>query len=206
MRFDKASSVEEVTWDMRISEEPRAADRATLLRLYNGNPPYDEATAEENSIQVNRNDLEGVNILSQARRQWNSAFLKPSNFFVAKPDMGPAHKRQEWSIIFTKHANRLLKRCRKMVGQVRATGANTVLYGQGPVMWKDRRTPVPGPIPVASLLVPSETEIDDFDNLSYFAVFREWNASQLYDMTHGPKVDSGWNNATCYRSTGLHQG
>lgn len=192
MRFDKASSCEEVIWDMRISEEPRAADRAVLLRLYNGNPPFDEATVEENSIQVNRNDLEGVNILSQARRQWNNAFLKPTNFFSARPDVGPSHKRAEWSQYFTKHANRLLKRSRKMVGQVRATGANTILYGIGPTMWKDRRTIVPGPIPVGSLLIPSETEIDDFDNLSYFAVFREWTATQLYEMTHGPRVDPGW--------------
>lgn len=192
MRFDKCSSCEEVIWDMRISEEPRAADRAVLLRLYNGNPPFDEATVEENSIQVNRNDLEGVNILSQARRQWNNAFLKPTNFFTARPDVGPSHKRAEWSQYFTKHANRLLKRSRKMVGQVRATGANTILYGIGPTMWKDRRTIVPGPIPVGSLLIPSETEIDDFDNLSYFAVFREWTATQLYEMTHGPRVDPGW--------------
>lgn len=194
MRFDSASSVEEVVWDMRISEEPRAADRATLLKLFNGNPPFDEATADENNIQVNRNDLEGVNILSQARHQWNNAFLKPFNFFTAKPEFGPGHKRQEWSHIFTRHANRLLKRNPNMRGLLRSLGANVVLYGVGPCMWKDRRGIVPKAVPVGSLMIPSETEIDDFnDDLQYFAIFREWTASKLYEMTHGPKVDSGWN-------------
>ncbi len=193
MKFDSASSVESTIWDMRISDEPRAADRSVLLRLYNGSPPFDESTVEENNIQVNRNDLEGVNILSQARRQWNNAFLRPTNFFVARPEFGPGHKRAEWSHSATRHSNRLLKRSRQMLSQVRAEGANVVLYGIGPSMWKDRRTIVPGPIPVGSLMVPSETEIDDFDNLSYFAVFREWTATQLYEMTHGPKVDPGWN-------------
>lgn len=193
MRFDSAASVEEVCWDMRIAEEPRAADRTTLLRLYNGNPPYDEATAEENNIQVNRNDLEGVNMLAQARRQRDNAFLKPSYFFVAKPDFGPSHKRQEWQYIATRAANRLLKRSRPMVANIRAESANLAIFGLAPSMWKDRRNPIPKAVPVGSLLVPSETEIDDFENLSYFAVFREWTAAQLYDMTFGPRVDPGWN-------------
>lgn len=178
---------------MRIADEPRAADRAVLLRLYNGNPPFDEATVEENNIQVNRNDLEGVNILSQSRRQWNNAFLTPGRFFVARPDFGPAQKKSEWSHIVTSHANRLLKRDRKMRSHIKSEGANVLLYGVGPSMWKDRRIPVPDGIPVGSLLIPSETEIEDFDNLKYFAVFREWNATQLYEMTHGPKIDPGWN-------------
>lgn len=147
MRFDSASSVEEVVWDMRIAEEPRAADRAILLKTYNGNPPFDEATAEENHIQVNRSSLEGPNIISQARRQWNNAFLKPTNFFVARPDYGPGHKRAEWSHSFTRHSNRLLKRHPGMIGQVRAVGANTLLYGMGPTMWKTRRNVVPHAIP-----------------------------------------------------------
>lgn len=59
-------------------------------------------------------------------------------------------------------------------------------------MWKDRRDPIPVPLPIASLLIPSETDID-FSNLEWFAVFREWTPTQLYQMTHGPKVDPGWN-------------
>jgi hypothetical protein len=38
----------------------------------------------------------------------------------------------------------------------------------------------------------AETDID-FQNLEWFAVFREWTPYQLYHMTHGPKVDPGWN-------------
>jgi hypothetical protein len=194
MNFNTVSAVEEKCWDMRIADQPRAEDRKVLLRLYNGNPPFDEATADENNIQINRNNLIGPNMLSMSRRQWNGAFLRPSHFFTAKPDSGPAHKRMEWSNFATAHANRLLKRDRRMVGQVKATGANTLLYGIGPVNWKDRRSVIPTPIPVSSLLVPSETTIDDFDeSLECFAIFREWTLSQLYDMTHGPKVDPGWN-------------
>ena len=165
-----------------------------ILKQFNGAPPFNEATAEENNILVNVNDLQGTNVLSQARRQWNNAFLKPANFFIARPNTGPGHKRMEWSQKCTRNLNQLLKREAKMVGQRKATGANTILYGIGPTMWPDRRTVIPRAIPVGSVLIPSETEIDDFgDNLQYFAIFREWNAAQLWDMTHGPKVDPGWN-------------
>jgi hypothetical protein len=193
VKFDTVAAVEEKVWDMRLADQTRADDRKVLLRLYNGRPPFDEATAKENNIQINMNDLSGPNVLAQARSQWNNAHFKPSNFFSAKPDAGPGHKRSEWAATFSSHANRLIKRDRRMVGLVRSQGANTMLFGIGPANWKDRRTIIPNPIPVGSLLIPSETEIDDFDNLECFAVFREWTVSQLYDMTHGPKVDAGWN-------------
>ena len=179
---------------MRLADLPRAEDRATLLRLYNANPPYSETEAEENQIQVNMSDLSGPNVLIKARTQWNSAHLKPSRFFTAKPDSGPPHKRSEWSSIASNHANRLLKAERSQVGLIRGQGANTMLFGIGPSNWKDRRSVIPNTIPVSSLLIPSETEIDNFDeDVSYFAVFREWTAEKLWDMTHGPKVDPGWN-------------
>lgn len=193
MKYDTVSAVEECCWDMRLADQPRADDRALILKLYNGRPPFDKATEEANQIQVNMNDLTGPNVLSQARSQWNNAHLKPSNFFSAKPDAGPGHKRSEWGSNFSTHANRLIKRDRRMVGLVRSQGANTMLFGIGPSNWKDRRTIIPNPIPVGSLIIPSETEIDDFDNVERFAIFREWTLSQLYDMTHGPKVDPGWN-------------
>jgi hypothetical protein len=193
MRFDHVGDVEEVVFAMRETDQTRAEDRAVLLRLYGGRPPFSEDDAAENGIQVNMNDLTGPNVLSQARAQWNGAHLKPSNFFSAKPDSGPGHKRSEWGSNFSTHANRLLKRDRRMVGLVRAQGANTMLFGIGPSNWKDRRTIIPNPIPVGSLLIPAETEIDDFDNLQHFAIFRQWTPTMLWDMTHGPKTDPGWN-------------
>ena len=194
MRFDNASEVETAVWDMRLSEQVRAADREVLLRLYDGKPPFSEETAEENGIQVNLNDLTGANVICNASRMWNSAHLRGTNFFTAKPDSGPAHKRSAWGISVTTRANRPLKRHPRMIGQVKATGKNTLLFGIGPTNWTTRRGIIPKPVPVGSLLIPDETEIEDLeDALSYYAIFREYNAEQLYDMTHGPRTDPGWN-------------
>lgn len=193
MKFETVSAVEEKCWDMRLADQTRADDRAVLLRLYNGNPPYDEATEEENSIQFNRNDLTGPNVLAQSRTQYNNAHLKPSSFFVAKAHSGPGHKRSQWSSSFTTNANRPLKASSAQSALIRSQGANLMTFGIGPANWKDRRSVIPRGIPVSSLLIPSETTIEDWDNLECFAIFREWTISQLYDMTHGPKVDPGWN-------------
>lgn len=192
MRFDDAGKVEQTVWNMRLADLPRGDNRAILNRLYNGDPPYDEAKAEENNIEINRNDLSGVNLLTQARRQWNQAFLTPENYFSVTLDSGDKRKRAEWGRTITRHANRYLKESRPMMEQIRATGANTMLHGVAPVVWETRRGVIPTPIDVASMLTPSETLID-FTNCSYIAFFREWTPEQLYKMTHGPKVDKGWN-------------
>lgn len=192
MRFDDASKVEDVVWNMRLADLPRGQNRTILNQLFNGDPPFDESKAEENNVEINRNDLEGVNLMAQARRQWNTAFLNTENFFTITLDSGPANKRSEWGRIITQNANRVLKAKRGMMEQIRATGANTMLHGIAPVTWDTRRSVVPRPLPVSSVLIPSETDID-FENLSYIAFFREWTPAQLYELTHGFRVDPGWN-------------
>lgn len=191
-KWDDASKVEAVIWDMRQADLPRSENRVIIQQLFNGDPPYDEAKAEENNIEVNRNNLEGVNLLSQGREQWNGAFLPPGNFFSVQLDSGSVYKRDAWSETITRNINKELKRCRPYIEQTRASGGNSLLHGIGPVNWKDRRSPIPNPIPVASLMIPSETDID-FENLEHTAVFREWTPTQLYQLTHGPRVDPGWN-------------
>lgn len=191
MRWDDASKVEDAIWNMRLADLPRGENRTILNQLYNGDPPFDEAKAEENNIEINRNDLEGVNLLAQARRQWNTAFLNTENFFTVRIDRGPKHKRGEWSRTITRHANALLKQQLGMVEQVRATGANVVLHGPGNSIWDSRSRVICQPLAVPSVLIPSETDID-FSNLPYIAFFREWTPAQLYGMTHGFRVDPGW--------------
>jgi hypothetical protein len=191
MRFDNAGLVEAVVWNSRIADLPRAENRTIINRTFNGDPPFTKEKAEENNIEINRNFLEGTRILSDARLQWNANFLKPGNQFNLRAISGPKYKRQAWGHAATESLNRILRGSLRRTEEIRATGSNTLLHGIGPVLWPDRRTPLPEPIPISSLLIPSETEIS-FENLEWFAVFREYTPSMLYAKTHGPKVDPGW--------------
>jgi hypothetical protein len=191
-RYNNRTHLEQLVWDMRLADLPRGETRDILNRLFNGEPPFPEDTAEENAIMVNRNDLTGVNLLTQARRQWTQAFLKSGNHFTAVYDSGPKLKRREYGHTVTKHANTVLQSSRKYIEQSRACGGSMLLHGMGPSIWKDRRSVVCRPIPISSVMIPSETEID-FDNLPYIAFFREWTPAQFYRLTHGPRTDPGWN-------------
>lgn len=192
MKFDNSQTVDQLVWNMRLADLPRDENRTIINRLFNGDPPFDETEAEENQVQVNRNDLTGVNAMAQARRQWIQAFLKPGNFWSVNLDFGPPHKRTEYSHTITRHANRVLRRSRRYMEQSRATGGNVLLHGIGPCTWRSRRDVVPTPLPISSVMIPSETDID-FENLPYFAIFQELTPAQLYDLTKGPRRDPGWN-------------
>lgn len=191
-KWNDPGKVAEVCWVMRLAEEVRSASRDILNRTYNGDPPFDQATAEENNIEVNRNFLEGTGLLTDARTQWNNNFLKPGDWASIKVDCKQPHKRQEYSTEITKRWNRELKRSLPMIMQARETGATLLLHGPAPTYWQNRRNPIPKGLSLGSLLIPSETDID-FSNLEYFFIFRESTPSQLWDLTHGPKVDPGWN-------------
>lgn len=191
-KWESVGKTQEVVWRMRLADLPRSKNRDILNRTYNGEPPYDPQTAEENNIEVNRNFLEGTGNLTDARTQWNANFLKPGNVMTVALDCGPVHKKQEWSQIITKNLNRELKKSLGYITQARETGAGVLLHGIGPSYWSNRRSPIPKVMPISSLLIPSETDID-FENLEYFAIFREMTPAQLWEKTHGPKVDPGWN-------------
>lgn len=192
MKFDNVGMAEQVVWNMRLADFPRGANRDILNKLFNGEPPQSREEAETAQNSVNRNFLGGVTKLSEARSQWNNAFLKQANYFGVSLDSGPIYKRQEWGHSITKNINRQLKRSRKQMEQVRAEGAQVVLHGIAPSTFSDRKNPIPTSLPVSSWLTPSETDLD-LDNLEYQAFFREWTPAQLYDLTHGPKRDPGWN-------------
>lgn len=192
MKYDTPARVLDIIWRMRLVEKDRSNNRAILNRHFNGDPPFEPGRAEENGVQINRNFLKGVQVLADARRQWNQAMMSDDKFFTVTVDCGPIHKRDNWGTIITKNLNKELRRTRHMIENVRSTGAGMVLHGIGPSVWSDRYTPVPKIIPLSSLLIPSETELD-FDNLPHYAIYREFTPYQLFKMTHGARVDPRWN-------------
>lgn len=192
MNFSDPKVVEEIVWSMRQADLPRSSNRSLIDSLFNGYPPYTDEEAEENNIATNVNFLDGTRVAADARRQFSNAFLKTGNFFTVSTDAGPTHMRRVWSHIITTEMNRVMKRRLRYLEMMRSTFASVVLHGIGPVTWPDRDKWCPMALGIADVLMPSNTLLT-FDNLQYFAVFQQYTAAQLWRMTHGPKVDPGWN-------------
>lgn len=177
---------------MKQADLPRSANRAKINQLFNGDPPYTEEEALESKVQINVNFLEAAKIAHDARSAYENAFLKPGNYFSVTLDSGPQHKRSAWGKIITKAINRCMKKSAAYMDVIRSTGASSVLHGIGPVVWDDRNKWCPCAIGVEDVLVPSGTRVS-LDNMSHFAVYRQYTQARLFRMTHGDKRDPGWN-------------
>lgn len=192
-KFDKAREVEQIVWYMRLSDFPRAGNRALIDNLFNGFPPYqpEEWARMAATNATNVNFLEGTKIASDARMQFSNAFLKPGNFFTVQLTSGEKTHRQDWSNIITEEINRVMKRSLKYRECLRNVFAQVVLHGVGPVIWPDQEKWVPSMQMMGDVLIPSQTLLT-MENLNYFAVYRRYTPGELWRMTHGPQIDPGW--------------
>jgi len=191
MHFKNASVIEQLVWQMKLSDHPRSLNRARINDLFNGCPPYSADEERENNIAINVNFLEGTKLAHDARAQFANAFQKPGAFFTARTDMGPVHRRQKYGTIVSQEINRIMKRDPVYFETLRAKFGQSVLHGIGPSAWETRQGWRPDGVGIEDVMIPTRTLLT-MQNLPFFAVFRAYTAEELYRLTHGPKVDSAW--------------
>jgi hypothetical protein len=192
VKFTDARVVEDLVYNMKLSNWDRGRERARINQLFDGDPPFRADLAKENNIVTNVNFLEPTQLAQDGRRQFYNAMMKPGNYFTVSLDSGPTHKRSEWSRIITREINKRMKRKLPYMESLRSRFANVVLHGIGPVAWEDKELWCPEPLGIDDVLVPGNTLVS-LKNLSFFAIFRQYTVEQLHRMTTGPRVDPGWN-------------
>jgi len=192
VKFDTASSVEMVAWEMRLADYPRSVNRSLINDLFNGFPPYSNQEVRDNNIEVNVNDLSATRLGHEARMQAVQSTLKASKFFSCRTDAKPAHKRQTYQTIVTKEANLPMRKSAPYFEKIRSDAGQTVLHGIAPTHWDDRDKWGGRSMGVEDVLIPSKTLLT-MENLQFFAIYQSYTARQIRNMTSGPKVDPGWN-------------
>src|SRR4029077_6026142 len=192
MKFTTAAACEQVVWEMRLADFPRATNRAHLNDLYNGVPPFTDQEQIQNNITTNVNFLEGTKILHDARRQFATAFSSADQLFTVNLDHGPVWTRREWSARITREINKIVRGSREYMNCLDSVFALNVLHGIGPSMWEDRETWCPYERGIEDVLIPSNTYVS-LRNLPFFAVYRQYTGAELWQKTHGPNVDPAWN-------------
>lgn len=192
MKFTDSSGVESLVWNMKLSDFPRGQNRSLINDLMNGCPPYTDEEVKDNGYNTNVNTLHGPEVVHAARRQLTQALVVPDPLFTVGCDYGPVWKRQEYSQIITKEANRIVRGSRFFMETQRSTIAQNVLHGVGPSSWKDDYHWCPRADGIEDILIPSDTLVS-LENLTYFAKYRSYTVREIWGMTHGSNVDAGWN-------------
>lgn len=194
MNFDSASQIITQIYQMLIAQQPVMRNRSMINALFNGDTPWTAAAAEQENIGTNINWLEPTRIAQNARNQIDAATFRSEQFATWRLDRGPRAYRDIWSHSISSNLNKELKKSKRYRATRAAAHAQVVLHGPGPSVWRNRRSPFPEPIGVDDILVPAGTTVD-METLDYLSIYREMTWSQLYEATHGPCVDKGWNTA-----------
>lgn len=192
MQFESAELVQSICYGMRTADYDRSSNRARIDDLNNGGSPYTDAQAQENHIEVNTNDLSHTRLCHDARLQLYQGFNKPGNFFTARSDYGPIHKRQSRGVTVTREINRRMKRSDDYFFSQRSQMAADVLHGIAPVAWADSDHWCPDPLAVGDVLVPGRTLVS-LKGLPFIAIYRQYSPQTLMRLTRGPSRDTGWN-------------
>lgn len=194
MKFDSASQVEQVAYDMKLADFPRATDRQRINDLLNGVPPYTGLEAEQNGIVVNVNFLEGASLAHDARMQITGNLTKPGRFFSARTDMGAKHKRTERSAIVTRQLAKIMKRSPIYYETFRSKFALDVAHGIGPSAWDTEDFWCPDAKGIEDVLIPSGTLLT-MKNLPFFSLYHSYTGPQLIKLTRNREyaVKCGWN-------------
>lgn len=194
-KYATPNDVMRIIENLENSARLRSQDRAIINQQFNGGRPYTDAEVEENQIEVNVNKLGGYKIALDANLQVNGALLNKDRFFNARLVKGPKEKREEWGQVFTDNIHIPLKRKRsglKHLNLMKNRNASLTLHGVGVMVWMNRNNWMPRFVALDDLLVPTDATMDLDDGLGHFGVNAYLTPYQLYKLTHGPKVDPGW--------------
>lgn len=177
---------------MLTSQNKNMQNRALINRLFNGEAPSTSEETKRDNLKTNVNFLESTRLATNATNQINNTFFKGERYFSITLDKGPIQKRAQWSAYITKCINKELKKSRSYRSARESAHAQVVLHGPGPLVWPNKRTPIPTCFGVEDVVLPAGT-LTSMDNLDRFGVYQEMTWEQLGRQTKGPFADSGWN-------------
>lgn len=190
--FDDARLLDQISYDLILSDYPRGRNRGKINEFANGGAPFTPEEVEQNGIEVNFNTLKMTRRLHDARSQMANGLLKPANQFTCRTDMGPKHKRQEHGVTVTKEISRIMKKNPKYFESIRAKIGQLVLHGISPSAWEHPDWWCQRPVGIEDVLIPSGTLLG-FENLTVFMIRRSFTAVELQKLTRQPGADPGWN-------------
>lgn len=192
MNFSTAEKVQDTIRASNDVERVRSANRAKINDMFNAVPSVDDDTAAKMGMEININWGEAAVLGQHGRRQYNTAFLKPGNFFKVTLPLAPNEQRKDWESTITTAINRIMKRSRKYYHQHRYKWSSVLVHGIGPQIWYDNYSWCPDFKAINDLRVATDTTTD-FENLSWFGARHPYTVGEISKKVFGNHADPNWN-------------
>jgi hypothetical protein len=192
VNYDEPGAILTQILQLQQATQTLQRNRTLINVLFNGDTPYTTQQQEEENISCNINFLEGTRIAMQASAQLNQYFFGQDRLFTVRYNKGPTALRRRAGEVISTTIAKEIKRSRLYHQARDSAHKQVVLHGPGPVVWRNRRSPLPTTAGIEDILIPLGT-LADMSNLDQFAIYRELVWSQLEDAAFGPATDPGWN-------------
>jgi hypothetical protein len=190
VKFTSASQVLTLVTNLRDADAPRAANRARINLVFNGNPPYTDSQAQEGNIDTNYNFLQGSRIAADARGKLYSAMFGDDTLFTVSVKEGQPEQRGMWGQTITEGLNSIIRRKLVYIEEQRQKWAALVLHGVAPMTWDHPDRWYPCFNSLEDTKFPGRTLVS-LRNMEYFAIFRRYTPSQLAEKLE--TNTNGWN-------------
>lgn len=192
MLFNDPSKVTAAIRACDDAEYIRGKNRTKVNSMFNGAPLLSEKDAEKLGLRINANLGEAPVIAQHGRRQYGQAFLSRNRYFKVNIPDAPPEKSMAWSAFITKKINRVLKKSRAYLDLHRSQWASTLLHGIAPKIRQDKYCWLPTYVALEDFRVPTETKCS-LENLSWFAVRKNYTEGELSRKVFGNNADPNWN-------------
>ncbi len=189
--FSTASRVQQTLRAGDTAEWERGVNRTKINNSANCVPPLDPATAKKLGIRINVNWSELMILLSQARRQYMTAFWSNLQFFKVSLPLAPKESQSEWGAFISEHINKPMRDSLSYFELHRSKWASVVSHGVGPMMWRNKYAWEPDYVAIEDLRIPTDTTLD-FKNLNWFGLRHIYTPYELLSKAFSKSPLNHW--------------
>jgi len=192
---DALSVASRVQMLIHADESDRSYKRALVKGFVDGNAPFNQSdlVAAGRADMCNVNWRIGEAYLATALSAIYDVFSQSPTYAQVETAHGKGSERTDWSAIITEHFDRLMKTDRYLDYEMQNSQYDMVLYGCGPMIFRNNLDWRPRYNPCGMLLVPemAKSKTEEWEEAAYRVYY---TPHDLYNFIRYPEMatKAGW--------------
>ena len=196
-RIKDHSGLHAIYKNLIIGDEQGASDRARVMDMFDGAPPYDPVTLRRmgQAYRANLNFGEAAADLEQALAAYNDLVNSVDRLITVKTNFGDESQREEYGAIMAEEFHRLItKDWPSFYFRQQLLSYYFVSQGLGVAFFEDERNWQWNVCPIGDFLIPRGTPATE-EKVEIACARRIYLAHELYKYIENPKIarEAGWN-------------